>query len=57
LNVCEELKKQGYERTVLIMLKSKDGKVINDPLKSLEVTGCLFKPFDPEMLLSVIENL
>ena len=41
---------------VMIASPLKNGKRIVNPLRSISVTGCLFKPFDPADLLQVVSE-
>lgn len=56
LDVYLELKR--YDRcvpTIIVRSLSKDDPDAVDALRSLEITGCLFKPFEPETLLRAID--
>jgi len=41
---------------VMIASPLKYGKSIVNPLRSISVTGCLFKPFDPADLLQAVRE-
>lgn len=58
LDVYLELKKRGRLLPTIIVTgypREEAGAV--EALKSLSVTGCLFKPFEPEALLQAIEQI
>ena len=58
LEVYLRLKKQGYVvKTIIVTAYEKQETETIDILKSMSVTGCLFKPFKPEDMLSAIEKL
>jgi len=52
LNAYEKIKEAGYKGTAIILIKQ--GQANEDALKSMVITGCLFKPFDPQELLDAI---
>ena len=58
LDVYLELKRRNLALPTVIVTAypREEGDAIK-ALKSLSVTGCLFKPFEPEMLLQAIEQL
>lgn len=58
LDVYMELKKKGLAvKTIIVTGHDKEEKGTIDLLRSVDVTGCLFKPFTPEKLLMVIEEI
>lgn len=57
LGVFAELKKQGRAiKTVIFAAGSSDGDETTDILQSTTFTSCLFKPFDPEILIQLLEQ-
>ena len=58
LEVYLELKKHGRTLPTIIVTGyvEEEGENV-DVLRSLTVTGCLLKPFDPDLLLEEIEKL
>jgi CheY-like chemotaxis protein len=57
LDVYLELKRYGRcVPTIIVTGYAKEEVDAIDALRSLEVTGCLFKPFEPEALLRAIET-
>lgn len=57
LEVYLQLKQQGHAiKTIIITGFASEEKETIDVLKSMSVTGCLFKPFKPEDLLQAIEQ-
>ena len=57
LEVYLELKQRGRAvPTIIITGFAEEEAAALDQLRSMEVTGCLFKPFDPAELLQVIER-
>ena len=58
LDVYMELKKKGSAvKTIMVAGHNKDAKETVDVLRSADVTGCLFKPFAPDKMLTIIENI
>lgn len=58
LDVYMELKRKGLAvKTIIVTGHDKEEKGTIDLLRSLNVTGCLFKPFAPDNLLAVIEDI
>lgn len=58
LDVCINLSKQGHEVPIIIVTGYAAQEMDKiDTLRSMSVTGCLFKPFNPEELLSGIESV
>lgn len=58
LGVYLELKKHGRNTaTVILTGFAQSNAARGDALRSLTVTGCLFKPFDPWMLIEQIDSL
>ena len=58
LDVYLELKKRGLALPTIIVTAYPRGESdAVDALKSLSVTGCLFKPFEPEKLLQAIDEI
>lgn len=58
LDVYLELKKRNLAiPTIIVTGYPKEESDAIDALRSLDVTGCLFKPFDPEVLLDAIRKL
>lgn len=58
LDVYLRLKKQGHAvKTIIVTGHEKQETETIDVLKSMSVTGCLFKPFNPEDMLHAIEKL
>ena len=58
LEVYLKLKQQGRTvKTIIVTGYAKEEKEAIDLLKSVDVTGCLFKPFAPDKLLTVIEEI
>lgn len=58
LEVYLELRRAGREVPTIVVTAfgdDKSGEI--DQLRRLSVTGCLFKPFDPEQLLELIDEL
>lgn len=58
LDICIDLSRSGYKIPVIIVTgysAQEIGKI--DDLKSMSVTGCLFKPFNPDELLGGIESI
>ncbi len=54
---CLAIQKQAPDLVNIIVVRvPKDGKSIVNPLRSVLVTGCLFKPFDPMDLLQVVRD-
>lgn len=57
LGVYVELKKQGHAvKTVIFASGSSNGDETSDILQSTTFTSCLFKPFDPEILLELLQK-
>ncbi len=57
LEVYLEIKQQGQTvKTVIVAGYEKDEVETADILRSISVTGCLFKPFRPEQMLKAIEQ-
>jgi len=57
LETCLAIQKQTPDLAKIIVAKlPDDGKSIVNPLRSISVTGCLFKPFDPGDLLQVVRD-
>jgi two-component system response regulator HydG len=57
LDVYLELKRRKrLLPTIIVTAYSREACESIDALRSLSVTGCLFKPFEPEALLQVIEE-
>ncbi len=58
LEIYLALQELGRDVTTIIVARpTGNGKSIVNPLRSISVTGCLFKPFDPaELLQAVREN-
>lgn len=54
INAYERLKKEGYTGTAIILARQGQDTECEDSLKSIVITGCLFKPFAPEELLDII---
>lgn len=54
LNTYEQLKETGYQGVAVILARQSNEEDTSDALKSIDVTGCLFKPFNPEELFNVI---
>lgn len=44
-------------KTIIIARVPSSGEGIANPLRSVSVTGCLFKPFDPADLLKIVTDL
>jgi len=58
LDVCLELSRRGYEIPTIIVTGYTAPDVDSiDTLRSMSVTGCLFKPFNPDELLSGIQSV
>ncbi len=58
LEVYQELKKQGRcIPTIIVTGFAEEESGSLDTLKSLSVTGCLFKPFEPERLLEAVDGI
>ncbi len=58
LNTYLELKEQGHNiSTIIVTGRSPGPGESADALHSMAVTGCFFKPFEPEGLLQSIQNL
>jgi len=58
LDVYLELKKKGLAvKTIIVTGDDKKEKETVDLLRSVDVTGCLFKPFKPDRLLTIIEDV
>ena len=58
LDVYLELKRRGRELpTVLVTAYRTEEADAIDVLRSMSVTGCLFKPFDPTELLNAVEKI
>lgn len=58
LDVYLNLKKKGHAvKTIIVTGHEKQETETIDILKSLSVTGCLFKPFNPNEMLNAIEKL
>jgi DNA-binding response OmpR family regulator len=58
LGMFLELKgRQGCPPTVIVADDIREGPEGSDVLKSLAVTGCLFKPFEPQQLLETIRRI
>lgn len=58
LDVYMELKKKGIAvKTIIVTGNDKKEKETVDLLQSVNVTGCLFKPFKPDNLLNVIKDI
>lgn len=43
-------------KTIIVICCEDDSPEITDVLRSSKITGCLFKPFDPDHLLNIIET-
>jgi len=57
LGIYVELKKQGHTvKTVIFAGGLSDADEASDILETTAITGCLFKPFDPEELISMLEK-
>lgn len=57
LETCLAIQKRTPDLVKIIVAKlPDDGKSIVNPLRSISVTGCLFKPFDPGDLLQVVRD-
>jgi len=56
LDAFLELKANGKNRPMIITLNMGDGNK-NEPLRNLEATGCLFKPFPPEKMAEVVDSI
>ncbi len=58
LEVYQELKKHGRCIPTIIVTGFAEEEAGNlDTFKSLSVTGCLFKPFEPEQLLNAVNSI
>jgi len=58
MDVYLELKSRGKAvPTIIVTGYGKSEKDTIDTLRSMEVTGCLFKPFEPAALINAIQNL
>ena len=58
LDVYLELKRlDRLIPTIIVTAYRREESDAIDALKSFEVTGCLFKPFEPEQLLQALQNL
>jgi CheY-like chemotaxis protein len=56
LEVYHDLKRRDRALpTIIIAAASDEASTSGDRLRSLSVTGCLFKPFEPEQFLAVVE--
>lgn len=44
-------------KTIIIVQVAGDGETIVNPLRSVSVAGCLFKPFDPAELLEIVRGV
>ena len=44
-------------KTIIIARAPEDGKATANSLRSVQVSGCLFKPFDPTELLEIVSRL
>lgn len=57
LETCLAVQERARDLTAVIIARVPDGgKSIVNPLRSVSVTGCLFKPFDPVDLLRVVRD-
>jgi DNA-binding response OmpR family regulator len=58
LDVYMELKRRGRELPTILVTayRTEEAKSI-DALRSMSVTGCLFKPFEPAELLNAIDEV
>jgi DNA-binding NarL/FixJ family response regulator len=53
-----EVREGGSNPKAIIVARNPGGaKATVNPLRSVSVTGCLFKPFDPEDLLAIVSDL
>lgn len=58
LDVYLQLKKKGHAvKTIIVTGHEKQEAETIDILKSMSVTGCLFKPFKPDDMLDAIEQI
>jgi CheY-like chemotaxis protein len=58
VEVYLELKKRGRTvPTIIVTGYAEDEADSIDTLKSLSVTGCLFKPFEPEQLIQAVDSI
>jgi CheY-like chemotaxis protein len=58
LEVYQDLKRHDRALpTIIITATSDEASTSGDRLRSVSVTGCLFKPFEPEQFLSVVEAI
>ena len=58
LDVYLELKKKGLAvKTIIVTGNDEKEKETVDLLRSVNTTGCLFKPFKPDSLLTVIKDI
>ncbi len=58
VEVYLELKKRGRVfPTIIVTGYAKEEAESIDTLKSLSVTGCLFKPFEPEQLIQAVDKI
>ena len=51
-----ELRERYHAARLVICINNTLDPEANDPLRSLAITGCLFKPFDPDELLATIDS-
>ena len=57
MEICLATQKPARDLTAIIVASAlRNGKSFVNPLRSVSVTGCLFKPFDPEDLLRVVRG-
>ena len=57
LEVYLELKQKNQAlKTIIVTGCTDDGPETSDILRSTSITGCLFKPFDPEYMLQIVEQ-
>lgn len=54
---CFSIQEQVDNPPNIVIVVHADGEVSADPLRQLEVTGCLFKPFNPANVLQFLEKL
>ncbi len=57
LGVYLNLEKQSTAMPTVIIAPERPLSNNNDPFHEINITGCLFKPFDPESIISAIEQL
>jgi len=51
-----DLKEQGYQGGGIVVLRRAPGESNAEVLRSQASTGCLFKPFDPEMVIDAVSG-